>query len=627
MLKNNMVNKKGQIAIFVIVAIVIVGGILLWAYYSGNLGIGGVPSEVRPAYDLYISCIQQNVKNGIEIAESQGGHVYLEDFVPGSSFAPSSSQLFFVGNRIPYWFYVNGNGALKEEVPTLTEIQSEIARYVQERMGDCDFSQLYSLGYSIEEGTANVKISISDSAVDVSVSQPLTIEKSGTRMIKDTHQTSVKSSLGSLFNMAREIYSKERGSLFLENYTVDALRSYAPVDGVEFNCAPKVWKTQEVVSKLQDGIIANIGAIKYNGNYYSLKNKNENYFVVDLPNGIDNGFAANMLYLKDWPSKVEIYGGGVSQTVMTAQPMGNQQGMGMIGFCYVPYHFVYDIEFPVLIQVYSNDEIFQFPVITVISKNRPVRAASASMDGYTADFDLCADSNQYLDVKFYDNELSPLVVNGSLSYSCFDQRCNLGEFKGSEFIGKVPTCVNGNLVVNAEGYAQKSQTVSTNSESSADVILDREYSMRVKLKLGGNDYTGEAMIAFEGDHSANAVLPGNNIVSLSEGLYNISVFAYSNTTIVIPASTKEICNSVPQTGIFGLFGGTKDQCTSVSLPATKIESGIIGGGKTQTYIFPADLEKGNITLVAPLLPKPSTLEQLQYNFETFDNSPAEVDFV
>ena len=39
-----------------------------------------------------------------------------------------------------------------------------------------------------------------------------------------------------------------------------------------------------------------------------------------------------------------------------AEPVGNQEGMGMLGFCYVAYHFVYDLAYPVLVQVYYEDE-------------------------------------------------------------------------------------------------------------------------------------------------------------------------------------------------------------------------------------------------------------------------------
>jgi len=59
---------------------------------------------------------------------------------------------------------------------------------------------------------------------------------------------------------------------------------------------------------------------------------------------------------------------------LIANPVGNQPGLGVLCFCYVPYHFVYNIGYPVLIQVYSGEEIFQFPVAVVVKGNKPREA-------------------------------------------------------------------------------------------------------------------------------------------------------------------------------------------------------------------------------------------------------------
>ena len=59
------------------------------------------------------------------------------------------------------------------------------------------------------------------------------------------------------------------------------LYNYVPVDGVEIGCKPAVWETQEVVSELQEALAANLGAVKFNGNYYRENDKYDDYFVVD----------------------------------------------------------------------------------------------------------------------------------------------------------------------------------------------------------------------------------------------------------------------------------------------------------------------------------------------------------
>lgn len=273
----------------------------------------------------------------------------------------------------------------------------------------------------------------------------------------------------------------------------------------------------------------------------------------------------------------------------------------------------------------NQDELFQFPMVVIIDKNKP-KVADVAINDFQGDFDLCSDSGKPISVKFYDVNLNPVGVEGSISYNCFDQSCNLGEIKGSEFNGKVPACVNGNLVVQAKGYGEKSQIFSSNEETNADIILDKEYSVDVKLLLDGKEHSGNAVVIFEGENSVSAILPEQRIIKLTEGLYNVSVYAYSNISITIPASSKSICSDVPRTGLFGILGGTEKQCTTISMPATNIDSGLVGGGKSQEYLFPDNLKKGNMTLIGGALPKPTSLETLQYNFEAFDKMDLGVDF-
>jgi hypothetical protein len=44
-----------------------------------------------------------------------------------------------------------------------------------------------------------------------------------------------------------------------------------------------------------------------------------------------------------------------------------------------------------------------------------------------------------------------------------------------------------------------------------------------------------------------------------------------------------------------------------------------GGGKTTAFVLESDLQEGKIIIEVNELPKPDTLEQLQYNHEAFDS--------
>src|SRR3989338_10555856 len=118
---------------------------------------------------------------------------------------------------------------------------------------------------------------------------------------------------------------------------------------------------------------ANIPAIKIKGDYYKLNEKENKYFIQDIGENVD--FNVNFMYSKHWPLKLEIWPS--EEGLLKAEPVGLQEGMGMLGFCYTPYHFVYDFAYPVLIQLYSGSEIFQFPVVVFIEKNQPRESLDA----------------------------------------------------------------------------------------------------------------------------------------------------------------------------------------------------------------------------------------------------------
>ena len=132
--------RRAQMTIFVIVAIVIVAGIALYFVARGGLGIENVPLNLKPVFDYYQSCIEQETRNAISIVETQGGYIDVPEYVPGNEYAPSSSELNFLGFSVPYWNYVKGNGLIKEQIPSQSDIERNIGNYLESRVGDCDFS-------------------------------------------------------------------------------------------------------------------------------------------------------------------------------------------------------------------------------------------------------------------------------------------------------------------------------------------------------------------------------------------------------------------------------------------------------------------------------------------------------
>jgi hypothetical protein len=621
-------NKKGQLAIFVIIGIVIVVSIILFFVIRSQFGGGSdIPGELSPVYDFYSKCIEEEVGLALDVAGSQGGRIDVGTFQRGSDFAPFSSHLNFAGISIPYWYYVAGNGVIKEQVPSKGEIEREVEEFVESRIGNCNFQSFYDQGFEIDlEAGKDVRVNIEDTKVSVEVRSKLSVSKEEISATKGNFNIEVGSKLGKFHTLAGEVYNKQKDEAFLEEYGVDVLRLYAPVDGVEIECSPKIWKTREVADKLLAGMEGNIAALRMKGDYYKLSDEKNKYFILD--HEVDE--AVNFLFLKDWPSKIEIVGEGVQDELLIAEPVGNQEGLGVMGFCYVPYHFVYDVSFPVLIQISDGLEIFQFPVSVIIDNNLPREANLRGIVEDADESDVCSFSEGDVTVRTFDVNLNP--VEADVSYRCFNEVCNLGSTKISSgdaiLNADIPICVNGQLLVKAEGYADKSEIFSSNSQSVAEVILERKYEIEVELRISGRPIRSEtAVVHFAGEGGTeSAIFPEDNKVNLKEGSYDVNVFVYGDSSIVIPGTRKTQCYEVARGGFLGLFGGTEEECVDIEIPAVNIDYALVGGGKINTFILESELKKGRVIVDVSELPRPGSLEQLQYNYEVFDSLGVDLRF-
>ncbi|MDH3353244.1 MAG: hypothetical protein OEL87_02250 [Nanoarchaeota archaeon] len=593
------VNKKAQVTIFIIIAIVVVGGVI--AYFSLRGGFQQtIPEDLRPAYDYYISCLEATAEGGVHLLGEQGGHIEIPEFEPGSAYMPFSSQLNFLGQPVPYWMYASGNNLLREKVPTRQTMERELNDYVSERVGDCDFSDFEAQGYDVYVDEGSVVSNINDLSVDLTINNKITIFKNNQSVIVTNHDFSISSKLGKFYGMALDVYNYEKSSMFLEKYALDVMRLYAPVDGTEIGCAPKVFVDEEIRQDIVGGLASNIPSIKLDGNYYDLSSKDREYFVSDSNLDIDENI--NFMYLSDWPTTIEMYGDRV------AKPVGLQPGMAVMGFCYVPYHFVYDINFPVLVQFYDDNEIFQFPVAVIIAKNQ-AREALPTTAGTSVESKVCEFKNQNVSVHTYDVDLNP--IDARIQFKCLNSICEIGETKtyGEDSVldGQLPQCVNGFIIASAEGYADSRYQISTNEEDIANIVLNKKYNLSLDLPN-----VKRAMISFSSDDfSTTVVYPEMKSVELIEGYYNISVYVYDNSSLKFPATSRSECVDIPETGLAGLFGAQTEKCYDINMPEMNIDFAVIGGGKNAEYITSEDLENSNkLNIDVPLFGLPQSLEEL-----------------
>ena len=601
-------NRRGQVTIFIIIAILIVAAVALFFVLREKIVKEEIPLNIQPIENNFLSCLEEDTLTGALVLESQGGYIELPDYEFGSEYMPFSSQLDFLGNPIPYWYYISGNNIEKEQVPSKEFMEEQLEDFIEEKINLCVLSN-YNSGYEITKGIPNASVEIKENEIKVDLNMDLDVGFNESRKLITNHKVIVKSNLGKLYDSAKKVYDFEQENLFLEKYAIDNLRLYAPVDGVEFTCSPLQWNADDVFDELEQATEINTLALS------NLRNKDD-YFKVDLPVSEKVGFINS----RNWPKTFEVLPS--EENLLLANPIGNQPELGALGFCYAPYHFVYNIKYPVLVQVSEEDEIFQFPFAVVIQGNNPRKPLNGTVIG-TKTFGLCENKVNPVDVDIYDTNLNP--VNASVYYECFGERCKIGQ--GYSLHENFPQCVNGYIIVKADGFKKSRQLFSSISNASISFYLDKTYDLLIELKLDGNDYDGKAIISFiSDDDSKTIVYPEQKNIKLSENSYEVEVYIYKNSSIELGNITREQCVDVPQS-FGGIFGLTKKKCFNIEFPSQLVSNALAGGGKQEHYILESDLENANkIEINVESLPSPDTIEQIQDNYALFENKGVDLNF-
>ena len=604
-------NSRGQLTIFVIVAIFVVAGAFLFFTFRGDFQTT-IPPNLEPVYNTFISCLQEDTLSGMDVLLSQGGYIDVPDFEPGSAYMPFSSQLDFLGSSIPYWYYVSGNNIQKEQVPTKSQMEEQLQNFIEQEIRNCRFDNYYDDDFYIFLESPKANVNILNERVDVSLDADLTINKGDENFLAKNHKISIDSELGSLFESANKIYDYEQNSLFLENYGVDVLRLYAPVDGVELTCSPKTWNGYDIYNELKNAVEANTQALKVSGGLFS-SGKDDKYFISDIsvPHNV------RFLNSKNWSGSFEV--NPTEESVLLATPVGTQPGLGILGFCYVPYHFVYSLKYPVLVQVSGKSETFQFSLAVVIEGNKP-RVADNSTAVAVNVPELCAQKNTQLEVNVLDTKFNK--IDADVSYECSGTICPIGGTTSGNIKGLFPQCVNGYIIAKAQEYETAKSLHSVVQQGSADIFLDKLYKKDVQLKLDGKNYDGQATISFLLDDGSSKVVvyPEQKTVDLSDGQYEIQVHIFKNSTINIAATKTEKCIEIPDSGIGGFFGASKEKCFNIEFPAQIVSNALAGGGKQNYYILDSDLENlKTIEISATSLPTPTTIAKLQDNYLLFED--------
>jgi len=200
--RKNMLNKRGQVSIFVIVAIVIVG--LLLVYF---LVLPKVAPELVPGADVSTpnaflkDCIESDVKEAIDILSKHGGY------------AEPEGTILFNGTNIKYLCYTEENfkTCVVQEPFIKNRFESELSSIVKPKIERCfeDFEREFEdRGFVVSLPSIEPKISVVLDSIRIEIPGPVTIRKESTQIF-DKFDFSVRSDAYDLLILADNIIAFE----------------------------------------------------------------------------------------------------------------------------------------------------------------------------------------------------------------------------------------------------------------------------------------------------------------------------------------------------------------------------------------------------------------------------------
>ena len=190
-----MIEKRGQVTIFVIIAILIVAGVVAYFLLRDklNLNISSIPAKLNPIINQIQNCIENTLQDGTNLVGLQGGYVI-----------PPNNSLETDFSYIAYGYYLGSN-----TLASKTKIGNEISKYIELTLPFCFDASVFP-NYKIITSNVKAETKINTNSVSVSVSFPLIVSKEESSWkIDKKYVADYKSKLGDMYGVAQGIIGKE----------------------------------------------------------------------------------------------------------------------------------------------------------------------------------------------------------------------------------------------------------------------------------------------------------------------------------------------------------------------------------------------------------------------------------
>lgn len=191
-------NKRGQLTIFVIIAILVVAVVALFFVFRDNLSGGessGQDLDANEVYEFIESCMYELAEKTIYDIGKGGGYSAFEDNLDWDMYT-SSLESYYIIDRYNF-------------MPSKSKVESEIEKHFKRNFYVCsnEFSKFRE--YEIEEGNLNVEARILENRVDFEIYYPLAVRKGENSLIINDFNFEVDSRLNLIYDFVYEFIQEQ----------------------------------------------------------------------------------------------------------------------------------------------------------------------------------------------------------------------------------------------------------------------------------------------------------------------------------------------------------------------------------------------------------------------------------
>lgn len=518
-----MLDKKGQITIFIIIGLIIVISASLLMYMVQTMEAISpeealIPPDVKPVYDYVVNCMNVLGQEALTIMSGQGGYLNLPNTIARApaSYLPLDPAGML---KVPYWSY-----QWEGRIPTIPAMQNEIDQYVQEKLNFCvqDFVAFQQVTIT-QDQFPKANTVFTDNDVTIRLTWPLDVNFKGTDRTVNVKEyvTKIPVRYKKVYELAKLVMYAENEQEFFENMTINLFtgNKEIPFDGLELSCRPKRWRLNEIENTAQSLVRQAVSQIRIKDTVYPpfmadegvYQSLHEEYTRIqeelegaetleqlqnvqfprrgDLPRDRYSYFH----YLWDVGSprsdlKVSFDYSPAWDMQLNAHPNSNgvlssnlmSQFPSWLKFlCINQYHFTYDIIYPVMVTVRDDKSYggmgynfrFAFPVL--IHNNQPSRDFYSDQQfvDYSLGDEFCEEKGEdYYAIRAVGYDAygyRDYLTDVNVSYECVGNACGLGKITAVQGTNELRTqlpsaCGNPYIILTKQGYVPAKGQMTTN---------------------------------------------------------------------------------------------------------------------------------------------------------------------